>query len=92
MKIHRKWSEICAESEEIRKGISGIPPRQELPTSPCEEPETPEDPDLSRDQNYIHTRTFTKQDGTDWIDQTQYFDGLGHPSQLVQAGISPQGI
>jgi RHS repeat-associated protein len=88
MKVYKKWSEICAESEEIRKSISGNIPQLNLPESPCEEPE---DPDMSRDQNYIHTRTFTKQDGTHWIDQIQYFDGLGRPNQTVQAGISPQG-
>lgn len=43
----------------------------------------------SKDQNYIHTRTYTSSDAEKYTDQVQYFDGLGRPVQTVQIGISP---
>jgi RHS repeat-associated protein len=45
----------------------------------------------SNNQNYISTRTYTKEDGSTYIDAIQYFDGLGRPVQTVQAGITPLG-
>ena len=43
----------------------------------------------SDDQNYIHTRTYTKEDGTTYLDAIQYFDGLGRPVQVVQKAVTP---
>lgn len=43
----------------------------------------------SADRNYIRTRTYTNETGTAYLDQIQYFDGLGRPNQLVQAGVTP---
>ncbi|MEA4986247.1 MAG: hypothetical protein VB105_12435, partial [Paludibacter sp.] len=42
----------------------------------------------SSDQNYIRTRTFIKT-GNEYMDQIQYYDGLGRLSQTVQVGASP---
>ena len=56
-------------------------------------PETSIIPDpglnLSSSQNYIHTRTYTNEAGTAYMDQVQYFDGLGRPVQTVQKAITP---
>lgn len=41
------------------------------------------------DHNYIHTCTFLDKYGDSSIDAIQYYDGLGRPDQLVQAGITP---
>ncbi len=35
------------------------------------------------DKNYIHTRTFTGEDGTSYYDQVNYYDGLGYLEQTV---------
>lgn len=43
----------------------------------------------SVNQNYIHTRTYTNEAGTTYLDQVQYFDGLGRPVQTVQKAITP---
>ncbi|MBK5723049.1 pre-peptidase C-terminal domain-containing protein, partial [Dysgonomonas sp. Marseille-P4677] len=43
----------------------------------------------SANQNYIHTRTYTNEAGTAYLDQVQYFDGLGRPVQMVQKAITP---
>ena len=43
----------------------------------------------STDQNYILTRTYTNETGTTYLDQIQYFDGLGRPVQTVQKAITP---
>jgi len=40
-------------------------------------------------QNYILTHTCTKDDGSTFLEQVQYFDGLGRPVQTVQKGITP---
>jgi len=42
-------------------------------------------------ENYILTRTYTSDSGTSgtYLDQIQYFDGLGRPVQTVQRGITP---
>ncbi|MDD2797225.1 MAG: DUF6443 domain-containing protein [Bacteroidales bacterium] len=45
----------------------------------------------STDQNYILTRTYTKDDASTFIDQIQYFDGLGRPVETIQKGITSQG-
>ncbi|HMM05027.1 DUF6443 domain-containing protein, partial [Dysgonomonas sp.] len=45
----------------------------------------------SADQNYVRTRTYTNETGTAYLDQIQYFDGLGRPMQTVQRGITPDG-
>ncbi|MDR2650806.1 MAG: DUF6443 domain-containing protein, partial [Prevotellaceae bacterium] len=39
--------------------------------------------------NYIRTRTYTSSDGLQYLDQIQYFDGLGRPVELVQCKITP---
>ncbi|MBS7112666.1 MAG: RHS repeat-associated core domain-containing protein, partial [Dysgonomonas mossii] len=39
-------------------------------------------------QNYIQTRTYTKEDGTAYLDAIQYFDGLGRPVQVVQKAVT----
>ncbi|GAB6009972.1 DUF6443 domain-containing protein, partial [Dysgonomonas reticulitermitis] len=44
---------------------------------------------FSTNQNYIHTRTYTNESGTTYLDQVEYFDGLGRPIQTVQRGITP---
>ena len=43
----------------------------------------------SANQNYILTRTYTSEDGTKYLDNIQYFDGLGRPAQTVQRKITP---
>ncbi|GAE82768.1 DUF6443 domain-containing protein [Bacteroides reticulotermitis] len=45
-----------------------------------------------RSQNYIYTRTMTNSEGTNFIDNIQYFDGLGYPREVVQRKASPLGI
>jgi len=45
--------------------------------------------DLPPNQNYIHTRSYTTENGSRYLDQVQYFDGLGRPVQAVQRGITP---
>lgn len=40
-------------------------------------------------QNYVLTRTFLNESGTKYIDNIQYFDGLGRPTQTVQKGVTP---
>ena len=42
-------------------------------------------------QNYVHTRTMLNKEGTQYIDNIQYFDGLGRPVQTVQKGVTPNG-
>jgi RHS repeat-associated protein len=43
----------------------------------------------SQDQNYIKTRTYTKDDGSTYLDAVQYFDGLLRPMELIQVGVTP---
>lgn len=43
----------------------------------------------SSNQNYIHSRIYTAADGSKYLDQLQYFDGLGRPLQTVQLNITP---
>ncbi|MFV0328207.1 MAG: DUF6443 domain-containing protein [Dysgonomonas sp.] len=43
----------------------------------------------SIDQNYILNRTYTNEAGTTYLDQVQYFDGLGRPVQTIQKTITP---
>ncbi|GAB6013140.1 DUF6443 domain-containing protein, partial [Viscerimonas tarda] len=43
----------------------------------------------SANSNFVHTRTMTRNDGSAYIDQIQYFDGLGRPLETVQRGITP---
>ena len=46
---------------------------------------------LYSDQNYIRSKTMTTQNGTSYIDEIEYYDGLGRPVQKIQKGISPKG-
>jgi hypothetical protein len=46
--------------------------------------------EISQDKNYIYTRTMLDEQGTTYLDNVQYFDGLGRPVQTVQRGITPQ--
>jgi len=43
---------------------------------------------VDNNYNYIRTRTYTTADGLQYLDQIQYFDGLGRPVQLVQRQIT----
>ncbi|MFT4222488.1 DUF6443 domain-containing protein, partial [Dysgonomonas sp.] len=43
----------------------------------------------STNQNYILTRTYTNETGSTYLEQVQYFDGLGRPMQMVQKAITP---
>ncbi|MDH6343988.1 hypothetical protein M2480_002653, partial [Parabacteroides sp. PFB2-12] len=36
-------------------------------------------------QNYVRTRTMTNSAGTSYLEQVEYYDGLGRPSQVVEA-------
>ena len=40
-------------------------------------------------QNYIYSRTMANTSATEYIDNIQYFDGLGRPTETVQKGITP---
>ena len=40
-------------------------------------------------QNYIQTRTYTNDATTAYLDNIQYFDGLGRPVETVQKGVTP---
>lgn len=42
-------------------------------------------------ENYIRTRTYTKDDASTYLEQIQYFDGLGRPVEIIQKGITPLG-
>ncbi|MDR1764311.1 MAG: RHS repeat-associated core domain-containing protein [Dysgonamonadaceae bacterium] len=42
----------------------------------------------SATQNYIKVRTVTNEQATTYLDEIQYFDGLGRQNQTVQAGIT----
>lgn len=44
-----------------------------------------------KDRNYIRTKTFLNDDGSRYLDQIQYLDGLGRPIQTIQRGITPTG-
>ena len=46
---------------------------------------------FSRDYNYIHTRIFTNETGGSYLDEIQYCDVFGRPTQRVQKGITPSG-
>ncbi len=41
--------------------------------------------------NYVLTRTMRNADGMSYMDDIQYYDGLGRPVQLVRKGFTPQG-
>ncbi|MDR1706658.1 MAG: RHS repeat-associated core domain-containing protein [Prevotella sp.] len=43
----------------------------------------------STNRNFVLSRTYTNESGTTYLDQVQYFDGLGRPVQAVQKGITP---
>ena len=45
----------------------------------------------SQDRNFIHTRTYQSADAMQYLDQIQYYDGLGRPDELVLRGITPAG-
>jgi RHS repeat-associated protein len=42
-------------------------------------------------ENFIRSRTFTKDDASTYLDQIQYFDGLGRPIETIQKGVTPTG-
>lgn len=42
-------------------------------------------------ENYIRTKTYTKDDGTTFIEQIQYFDGFGRLIETIQKEITPSG-
>lgn len=44
---------------------------------------------LSKDINYIHTRTYISGDGSRYLDKIDYFDAFGRLNQSVQRGITP---
>ncbi|WP_291529212.1 DUF6443 domain-containing protein [Bacteroides sp. UBA939] len=46
---------------------------------------------ISNQENYILARTYTNDTGTKYLDNIQYFDGLGRPVQTVQRKITPTG-
>lgn len=43
----------------------------------------------STDCSYVMSRTYTTEDGTAWLDQIDYDNGLGQQYQQVKAGITP---
>ena len=43
------------------------------------------------DQNYIRTKTYTKDNKSDCLEVIQYFNDLGYHAQTVYKGISPLG-
>ncbi len=43
----------------------------------------------STDKNYISTRIYTSDDGTKYLDQVDYYDGLGRPVQTVKLKTPP---
>ncbi|WP_291529133.1 DUF6443 domain-containing protein [Bacteroides sp. UBA939] len=47
--------------------------------------------DLGDDHNYIITRTYTNDAGTQYLDNVQYLDGIGRPVQSIQRKITPSG-
>ena len=42
-------------------------------------------------KNYVRKRTYLTADGSQYVEETQYVDGLGRPSQRVLTGGSPTG-
>ncbi|MDU1893045.1 MAG: DUF6443 domain-containing protein, partial [Dysgonomonas sp.] len=73
---------------ELYFGFYLLPPSEPVQPDPFT-PSIPSTASLSSDQNYIHSRTFTSEDGKKYLDQVQYFDGLGRPVQTVQRAITP---
>lgn len=47
--------------------------------------------ETSKGENYIRTKTYTNDAGSRYLDQIQYFDGLGRPVQSVQRVFTPSG-
>jgi hypothetical protein len=45
----------------------------------------------TNDANYIRTRTYTAENNSAFVTDTEYYDGLGYPSQSVNIGASPDG-
>ncbi|MFC4674081.1 DUF6443 domain-containing protein [Dysgonomonas termitidis] len=48
----------------------------------------PVSPNLSA-QNYVYKRTYRSDNKNSYLDQIQYYDGLGRPHQIVQVKITP---
>ena len=43
----------------------------------------------AKGQNYIRTKIYLRDDQTRYLDEIQYFDGLGRPIQTIQRGFTP---
>ncbi|SBW01083.1 DUF6443 domain-containing protein [uncultured Dysgonomonas sp.] len=52
-------------------------------------PEIRPEADITSSGNYIYTRSYRADDQSVWLDNYQYFDGLGRPIQNVDVGIIP---
>ncbi|MDH6354194.1 RHS repeat-associated protein [Dysgonomonas sp. PH5-45] len=48
-------------------------------------------PSLSAGRSYNVVRTYTSTDGSKYVDQVEYMDGIGRQSQFTQIGITPKG-
>ncbi|PWG82118.1 DUF6443 domain-containing protein [Pararcticibacter amylolyticus] len=48
-------------------------------------------PDFTKDKIYINTRVYTDETGTKYLDNVQYYNSFGLPTQSVQVAASPGG-
>jgi len=67
---------------------------EEPEPEPEPEPEVIFDPEpeqgpTSSDQSFVLKKTYTNSIATAYLEQKQYFDGLGRPVQIVEKGITP---
>ncbi|MDR0833624.1 MAG: DUF6443 domain-containing protein [Candidatus Symbiothrix sp.] len=74
------------EEEEEEESDESVPDSEESEDSPSQ---TTVLSNPTGSQNYIRTRTYTKADGSTFLDVVNYYDGLGRPVQTVQTGITP---
>ncbi|MDR0863660.1 MAG: DUF6443 domain-containing protein [Candidatus Symbiothrix sp.] len=89
-------SEGYSQNGNITTSISGFTEEEEEAEEEEEEAEEEEEEaeeetplSGSQNQNYIASRTYTKEDGSTYMDVIRYFDGLGRPVETVQKGITP---